>query len=183
MEKCSMRCFVAIDLPKNLRMEIKRYTQKYNKVKWSPREQMHITLRFMGEAKEDKIDDIKEALSRIEIPAFKTFAANSGFFPSPKSPSVFWIGIENCQELGKLKKDVDKALRPFGLLADRKSYVPHITLCRFKRGSHKKIVAQLQEHFAAFPETEIEVDSFKLYQSRLFRGNTEHVMLESFDLY
>ena len=179
-----MRYFVALELPKELRLEIKRYCQKYNKVKWQPQNNQHITLRFMGEIKTaEKLDEIKESLSKVMYEPFTTYICGNGFLPTPKSPSVFTINLDANKDIIGFKQEVDSALRKHGVLADRKTFKPHITLCRFKRGSHKKIVNQLTEHFANFPKMEFQIDKFHLYESRLTKGVTTHTKLETYDLY
>ncbi|UDQ98562.1 RNA 2',3'-cyclic phosphodiesterase [Lentisphaerota bacterium WC36G] len=179
-----MRYFIAIDIPKELRLEIKRYCQKYNKVKWQPQNNQHITMRFMGEIKtNDKLEDIKESLNKVMYAPFRTYVSGYDFFPTAKSPSVFTLSLEASKEFIGFKSEIDGALRDHGVLADRKTFKPHITLCRFKRGSHKKIVKQMTEHFADFPELDFEIDSFHLYESRLTKGVTTHTKLESYSLY
>ncbi len=179
-----MRYFIALELPKELRLEIKRYCQKYNKVKWQTQNNQHIVLRFMGEINgEDRLEAIKESLSKIVFPPFNTYITGHGFLPTAKTPSVFTINMDANKDIIGFKHEVDTALRKHGVLADRRTFKPHITLSRFKRGSHKKIVTQLKEHFANFPKMEFEIKQFHLYESRLSKGTTTHTRLETYDLY
>ncbi len=77
--------------------------------RWVRPESLHVTLKFIGNKSAAEVEDIKQALTRISASAFEISFRGYGFFPTSKSPRVFWIGVEAGSQLGDLAKSVDES--------------------------------------------------------------------------
>src|SRR5580698_8550005 len=92
-----MRLFVALDIADNIRSRIDRFLDGVRgfapEARWMRPESLHVTLKFIGETPEENVEGIKQALETIEADHFDLNLRGYGFFPSPRAPRVFWIGI------------------------------------------------------------------------------------------
>ncbi len=101
-------------------------------VRWVGPETFHITLQFLGETK--KLEEIQRSLREVRGTPIELNFRNAGFFPSSKSPRVFWVGIEADQNLQALVNLIGEALQPLGFERDAGSFKPHLTLARVGSG-------------------------------------------------
>lgn len=134
--------------------------------KWVDRDNMHLTLRFIGEVPEDRLADIHHALSRIRHPAFQVVLSGVDYFKQGRSPTVLWAGVERNDTLLQLHDKVDQALQREGLPSDGRRYSPHITLARLQRAPEGRVAAFVADNnlFRAPP---FHADSFTLFSSFL----------------
>ena len=130
-----MRIFIAIDLPNEIRKQLKDLQRKLrpltNSSKWVAPESIHITLKFMGEVPEKKIEQIDEALAGLAWKPFTISVHGVGFFPGARSPRVFWAGMDAPTMQG-LTEELDARMEPLGYEKERRAFRPHITLARAK---------------------------------------------------
>lgn len=135
-----MRLFVAVDLNKEVKDKIKNLQEKLEKesfdLKFVKPENIHITIKFLGEVKEDGIEKICYKLKGISS-SFHSFNINVkevGSFPDWKSPRVLWAGIEEGKK--ELKELVETTERIFhkdlGFNKEKREFNAHITIARFK---------------------------------------------------
>lgn len=126
-----MRLFVGIDIPDEIRERISAYMKLLESAapgtKWVKPESLHVTLKFIGNS--DKLDEIKRALAAVTGPRFEIRFRGTGFF-TPRSPRVFWAGIEAGPELRGLAHAVESSLLPLGIAREPREYSPHLTLAR-----------------------------------------------------
>lgn len=95
-------------------------------------ENLHITIRFLGEVNNALLGEVKENLGRLSFTKFKIHIKGVGAFPSPSSPRVIWVGIEEGgDELRKLHESVERLIGKYGV-PDERGFVPHITVARVK---------------------------------------------------
>jgi len=130
-----MRLFVAIDIPINPEMEgVMSYVKKAGKVKAVEKENLHITLKFLGEVSEDKLPYIKNCIEK-SCKKFKKFSIKLkglGAFPSLSRPRVIWIGVDEGKDtISEIMKRLDECFQKLGFKKE-KSYVPHMTIARVK---------------------------------------------------
>jgi 2'-5' RNA ligase len=131
-----MRLFTAIDLPPEIRERLDQLIGKLRplaQLAWSPAANLHVTTKFIGEWPEDRLAELGRAL--VAIPGGAEIGiriGGLGFFPNPKSPRVFWAGVEATAELSTLAAKTDRALAAIGIENERRSYSPHLTLARIK---------------------------------------------------
>src|SRR5690349_12072690 len=113
-----MRTFVAIDIPPRIRERLSVFMEQRRAslpgARWVRPEGMHITLKFLGEISPEQKDAIETALHTIRWQPFAIAIRGLGFFPNPRSPRVFWAGIEADNALPALASAIDDALTPLG---------------------------------------------------------------------
>lgn len=179
-----MRLFTAIDLPDGLVSTLARLIEDLRptaKIKWSPRDNLHITTKFIGEWPEERLDDIKNALgalgAREPIPIE---LRGVGFLPNPHSPRVFLAAVHAPAALAELARETDAALERLGVAAEKRPFSPHLTLARIKEPAS---LQSLRQAVAALPSTEFgafTADRFYLYQSRLNPAGSVYTKLSDF---
>ena len=156
-----MRCFIAIDAP--FTHEIGELQQSIEgKVKLVERENMHLTLKFLGEIDENLIFKIREIIEGCKIEPFSLTLKYVGFFPSERYIRVIWIGVEPQEPIVKISKCIDEKLSQLGF-GTEKSYVPHLTIARAKG----KIKIKNLERFKNREFGKIEVKVIKIKKSIL----------------
>lgn len=130
-----MRSFVAIEIiDKQIIDSIKNIQSEFSiNAKPVEIENIHFTLQFLGEISEDKLKQVKGALSRISFESFDVTFTSMGAFPKAKFPRVIWVGVdENSRKnLIELAKKIANSLSPLGFSSD-KPFAPHVTIFRIK---------------------------------------------------
>jgi 2'-5' RNA ligase len=176
-----MRLFVAIDMPENILDELEPLLKAVPAGRPSTREQMHLTLFFLGDVPEKDCDQLKDALQPVAISPFRLRLEGVGCFPSPKRPRILWVGMTPSPSLLKLKKQIDAALLPLEFLPDKKPFHPHLTLARIKNPWTSGIPQFLQDHHK-FSSEEFVVKKFHLYSSNLTPKGAVYTKVRSFEL-
>ena len=178
-----MRIFIAVDLPHNIRKalgEVQRELRpKSNTARWVSPESIHITLKFIGEIPEKRLEDIDSALTGLTWKPFTITVRGVGFFPGTRSPRVFWAGME-APTLRDLTEQLDTRMERFGFDREKRAFRPHITLARAKDSridsSLVTAAAQYEEHdFGSF-----NVDRMFLFKSALKPSGAVHEKLKEF---
>jgi 2'-5' RNA ligase len=141
-----IRSFVAVDLPSKFHPDVAKIEAKINMpgIKIVKPELIHVTLKFLGEVPEEKIDDIAAALEKVKMEPFQARVRGAGAFPG-KSIRVVWLGLEGRFE--ELQRLVEEALSPFGFEDEEKKFSPHLTLARVKQ-PNPSTTRQLSEKIA-----------------------------------
>ena len=194
-----MRIFVALDIDEAIRERIQRFLEGVRgfapDARWVRPESLHVTLKFIGEKPAEAVEEIKHALSAIEARGMEITFRGYGFFPTPKAPRVFWVGIESGLRLAALATAVDTATAALGIPKEEHAFSPHLTLARGSGGSGaprwrkgdgpNKIFQRLQEKLAVLPSPEfgtMTAREFFLYQSQLMRGGSQYTKIARFAL-
>uniref|UniRef100_A0A831XML7 RNA 2',3'-cyclic phosphodiesterase n=1 Tax=Geobacter metallireducens TaxID=28232 RepID=A0A831XML7_GEOME len=176
-----MRLFVAIDLPGDIRQSVADICRGVHGVRWLPPEQLHLTLRFIGEA-DDAVDaEIRRGLAAITSPPFPVSLQGVGCFPSPRRPRVLWVGVSGGEPLVQLQHDVETAVVAAGLPPEERPFSPHITLARLKDHRGDDIAPFLARN-ASFASGPFTVDAFHLYSSILTAKGAIHRREASYPL-
>jgi len=196
-----MRIFVALDIDDAVRRRIARFLDGVREfapdARWVRSESLHVTLKFIGERSEADVDKIKGALAEISAEAFEIAFRGHGFFPSMRSPRVFWIGSEGGAKLTALAANVDETLARLEIPKEEHAFNAHLTLARGgggrsgsprgRKGDREKLGFQrLQEKLTALPVPEfgtMTAREFFLYQSQLGRGGSKYTKLAKFALH
>ena len=142
---------------------------------------MHVTLKFIGEAPVEKMDPIVAALGTVNssMPVEMRFRG-VGFFPNERRPRVFWCGIEATPNLAELAKEIDGALVPLGIAAEKREFVPHLTLARIDLpGGLEKLLGAARE-LGSLDLGGTRQKEFHLYQSVLQKSGAEYAKLRTF---
>lgn len=180
-----MRLFIALDIPdavrRALRELIARLKPECAGARWVRPEGMHITLKFLGQTEEFKLDSIRAALASIHSGnAVESHFRALGFFPNEFHPRVVWCGIEASPNLPPLAADVDRALRPLGFPAELHPFTPHLTLARFN--SHKGLdtLVRAANNLKSYDFGSARDSEFHLFQSVLKPSGAEYNRLATF---
>jgi 2'-5' RNA ligase len=182
-----MRVFIALDIAGPIRQSITEYVNRVRGLapdaRWAKPESLHVTLKFIGEASDTRVQEIKNALATVQTAPFATKFQDVGFFPNPKSPRVFWIGMSTGEALPQLAVAVDAALVKVGIAREEKPYRPHLTLARASSGPDAKHQLQPLVHAEAPPQFgTMMAREFWLYRSEPQRGGSRYTKLERFGL-
>jgi len=182
-----MRTFIAIDITPEIRERLSKFMEQIRislpSARWVRAEGMHITLKFLGEIGPEQRDAIENALRTIKSSPFKIAIRGFGFFPTARSPRVFWADIEADNALPALASAVDEALMTLGFEKEKQAYKPHLTLARLKpqRSSFadgaKSLLERTQPDFGTMTANE-----FFLYQSKLSPRGATYTKLTRFAL-
>lgn len=153
-------------------------------VRWVPEENLHLTLKFLGDIEETRVAAIgsalREALSGTE--GFVATARGLGVFPDAGRPRVLWIGLA-APALTALARGVDQALAPFGVEPSTTPFRPHVTVGRWRRPAPREL--RLRQALARWRDHEFgrfRVDEVTLFRSTLRPGGAIHSPLGRFPL-
>jgi 2'-5' RNA ligase len=146
---------------------------------WQREDQLHVTLRFIGEVERPIAEDIAVALSAIRAPSVDLGLHGVGFFDQGRHGVLFARAVQR-EPLEALHKKVDRALFSVGLAPDRRAFLPHITLAR-RRKSAADPTAWLEAH-AAFNAPAETIDHLILYESRLGHDGSHYEAVAKFPL-
>jgi 2'-5' RNA ligase len=174
------RLFVAIRPPEPIRDLLIDAMDDSADFRWQDEEQLHITLRFVGEVDRPVADDLASALTRVRAERFAIRVSGVGRFEQ-RSSGALWAGVEPKEPLAALAAKVERACLAIGLEPERRAYHPHITLARWK-GRRSREVADFLERRRGIVSDTFEVDSFILFESRLSRHGAHYEEVASYAL-
>jgi 2'-5' RNA ligase len=133
--------------------------------RWQTREQLHLTLRFIGEVHGRDAAMLDDALAAIRVPAFDLQLHAVGQFGGKQIHSL-WAGVRRNEALEHMQRKVDSAIRRVGQPQDQHKFTPHVTLARLRHAEPGKVLEWLT-HQALYTSAEFTVDAFQLYSSKL----------------
>jgi 2'-5' RNA ligase len=132
---------------------------------------LHITLRFLGEIPATMIDEVYRVMASVKFRRFRIRIAGVGAFPTTTRPRVIWVGVrEGAEELARIHAEIERGLRRLGFRPEKEEFVPHITLARIKGSRNIDRVVKLLNQFADVEVGEMVVDRIRLKQSILTRS-------------
>lgn len=172
-----MRLFVSIDLPEEIQKYLQGWLPALPGLRYTKKEQLHLTLLFIGESDEDQVCLITEKLRTVQFEPFQMVIKGVGAFPGRKNPRVIWAGVEENDELMDLQKQISKKLSGFIDEGGNHSFKPHITLARATRQFRFKKSDGLFEKSESLSLT---VASVSLKKSILSQEGSTHTVLETF---
>lgn len=167
------RLFVGLRPPERLRDLLLDLEDGVDGARWQDDDQLHLTLRFVGEVDSRRADDLADELERVRCAPFPLRVRGVGHFERKGSPSILWAGVAPSGPLAVLQGRVEQACRRAGAPPESRKFAPHVTLARLNR-SAGAIGGWLQRHgtFAA-PEP-WPVEQMILYQSHLTPHGSEY---------
>lgn len=174
------RLFVAIRPPSEIRNQLLDLMEGVNGARWQDDDQLHLTLRFIGEVERPQAEDVAAALGSIHQPRFELALSGIGSFDRRGQAVTLWAGVAPHEPLKALHKKVDQACLRAGVEPDRRAYLPHITLARLGRSSAP--IASLLESRGGLSSPPFPVDSFCLYESRLSAAGAAYSVIERYPL-
>ncbi|HEU0284338.1 MAG TPA: RNA 2',3'-cyclic phosphodiesterase [Sphingomicrobium sp.] len=174
------RLFVAIRPPEEVRDLLIDAMDDSPALRWVGDEQLHLTLRFIGEVERPVANDIAAALDRIRSLAFELRVTGVGKFEK-RSGGALWAGVEPKAPVAALAAKVERALQQAGLEPEHRAFSPHITLARWNRRNSEAVDAFLTL-IADLRSAPFKVDRFILYESKLSRHGPHYAEVAAFDL-
>jgi 2'-5' RNA ligase len=167
------RLFVAIDLPEEVKKTVEEISGELPGAHWVPADQLHLTLRFIGEVDEGLFQQIREALAGVSGNPFSLTLKGIGHFPPGKHARVLWVGMGESEELLKLQTKVELVLIDAGIAPEARRFSPHITIARMKETPAARVLAFEEKH-GGFETPAFPVKVFYLYSSTLSREGAVH---------
>jgi RNA 2',3'-cyclic 3'-phosphodiesterase len=166
-----MRLFVALELNakviQNL-TELVRRLRPYAPVKWVHPQNMHVTLKYVGDWQVHRLEELVRALHQVKLPmALNVPLAGLGFFPNARNPRVFWAGAENTPPLRQLASQVDVELQALGIAPEVRPYHPHLTLGRVTENEPLDELYRMIDELPSREFGTISPDRFVLFESTL----------------
>ncbi len=168
-----IRCFVAIEIDDAIRKELSSVIEELKPsgtgIRWVRPENLHLTLKFLGEVSEERIPEIEEVLNRVaaQLEHFTLRVKGTGTFPEKKRPRVIWAGVESSGQLFQLQKAIEKALFELGFKEEEREFTGHITLGRVKEFSDQQRLLPILLRFKEKEFGIINVREFVLMKSEL----------------
>ena len=170
----SKRLFVAIDQPDSTAQLLDELNPSIKGVRWTARDQLHLTIAFFGYVEAAIEDLLREKLQTIEFHSFFLPIIGTGTFPPKGPPKIVWIGVGSGHpHLFQIHKRVQEAALGAGLEPELRSWHPHITLARCRDVSRQALQPFLRET-AELDAGLIKVDQFHLYSSKLLPSGSVH---------
>jgi 2'-5' RNA ligase len=164
------RLFTALPIPDDVAQDIQRLQTGVPGARWQTREQLHLTLRFIGESDGRLASAVHDALSMINAPGFEVTLHSVGEFGG-KRPSALWAGVRPNEALMHLQRKTETALQRIGIAADRQRYAPHVTLARLRGTQPGHVMDFLTDH-ALYSSRPFAIGAFLLYSSMLTSGGS-----------
>ncbi len=187
-----VRLFVGLTIPDDVRGRLAALLCGLPGARWAAPENMHVTVRFIGEVDEAVGEHLAEALDVISAPAFEIAFAGLGVFERRRRPTALWAGVAAEPALDHLHGKIESALvRAGGLEPEGRKFSPHVTLARFRARSKNSgktkappmdRVAEWLETHGDFRTRPFAVDRFVLFRSRLGSGGAHYEKVAAYPL-
>jgi RNA 2',3'-cyclic 3'-phosphodiesterase len=173
-----LRAFIAIELPKITLDSIEKQTARLRQtlgndiIRWVPAQNMHLTLKFLGDIATSHVDFLKQLLTREadSHPQFNLQLGGLGSFPTSRRPRLLWIGIHAPADLASLQKSIEAGTFRLGYEQEERAFSPHLTIGRTRQSISQ---SELQKIRAALGTIQlgnigtVRVDSIHLIKSDL----------------
>lgn len=181
-----MRVFIALNLPKKERERVHRAARPLRDaglpVRWVEPDNLHITLKFLGEVRQDRVPSVEERVATVAHSTAPLTLALAGFgaFPTVRRPRVVWLGVEATPELRCLKQDLEWALSDCGFETETRAFHPHLTLGRATPDNGAGAFRGLDEVVAGMDfRREVPVHTMDLMRSHLSKSGAQYTAVAS----
>jgi RNA 2',3'-cyclic 3'-phosphodiesterase len=165
-----MRTFIAVEVPKDVQRVVGDYIDSIKEivhnVKWVEPQNLHFTIKFLGEVKNSDVKSIKDCVSHVasEFSPFAMGLSGTGFFPSEYRPKVIWIGADGGEDtLLDLYQDMERCIENIGFDREAKTFSPHLTIGRVKKFKN----VDVPEGFPDFEPVMFNVSGLAVMKSTL----------------
>jgi 2'-5' RNA ligase len=159
-----IRLFVGIELPEAVQERLAGLCGGVPGARWVDAENMHLTLRFIGDVELGQAEDIDAALLRLRAPRFDLTLDGVGFFGKPTAARILWAGVRKSEALARLWAKVETSVQSAGLPPEERKFSPHITLARLKGAPEIRLQRFVAEN-ADFLAGPLPVERFVLFSS------------------
>lgn len=174
----SIRSFIAIELPERVRSELKKLqgslkSPQLDFVRWVPTENIHITLKFLGNISSAQVDDIVDVMKELS-PKFEPFeleVGGIGIFPNLRRPRVLWAGCGgDMDSLQALQGSLENRLTKLGFAKEPRGFTPHLTIARLREDispEQRRVFSDLIGGWSTWLGCRFVVDAISLMKSQL----------------
>ena len=167
-----IRSFIAVDVEERLLEGFRRLQEQIASSGADLRlvrlENLHLTLRFLGEIPQPKIEAVIGGLEKLEFKSFTARFEGVGAFPSLKRPRVVWVGVsQGAEKLKELAERVEKIVAKAGIPRDPKGFTPHLTLARVKSKRSLPSLSKVLQELSRVEVGVMEVSAVRLKRSLL----------------
>ncbi|MCX8027699.1 MAG: RNA 2',3'-cyclic phosphodiesterase [Thermodesulfovibrionales bacterium] len=182
-----MRTFIAINLSDEIKHKISEAITSLSRLASKERfikpENLHLTLKFLGEIEIKKAEDLYASLSNVlkDFRAFKIAIKGMGVFPNMKAPRIVWVGVDKTKELEQLYHHIETVCEMFGFKKENRLFSPHITITRLKGNVSDEFKTVIQKN----PDTTygmLDVRSVEIMQSILSSQGAEYKIFRTISL-
>ncbi len=186
-----IRTFIAVELSEELKQALRGAQKQLRNapgaysVRWVSPDNMHLTLKFLGNVSRGRVEEIADAIRQATM-GFTPFvlqAAGLGCFPNVRRPNVVWVGLEgDVERIVQLAQGIDDALGKRGFPREDRPFSPHLTLGRVSREARLSDRAALGDAIQKFPQTgygRVPVKAVHLFQSDLRSGGPVYTVLQT----
>lgn len=179
MSEGAVRAFIAIELPENVRNSLRSAIRHIRgfvtspDIKWVPPENIHLTLKFLGQVPLERVEDLRRPLKDIctVTPPMTLEVCTLGGFPSPESPRVVWVGLSgDTTSLTSLAQHIDNDLSEMGFPRETRPFTPHLTIARVRPEAASRTRSALGTAIRdshGVTRIEFEADAVSLMRSQL----------------
>lgn len=174
------RLFVAIRPPAQIRHQLLDLMEGVPGARWQDEDQLHLTLRFIGEVGRHQAEDLALALLSVRHPCFPLALAGVGAFERNARPTSLWAGLSPRKPLEALYRKIDQGCQSVGLESEGRAYMPHVTLARLGRQAGP--VWPWLAGAGALSSEEFPVDTFCLFESELHPDGSRYSVIERYPL-
>lgn len=173
------RLFAALRPPPAIRDALLAMMGGVIHARWQTADQLHLTLRFIGEVDRHQAEDIAAALGAVHHPAFTLTLEGTGQFDRKGRTDTLWVGVSPQEPVRLLHNKIDRALQRVGVPPETRAYLPHITIARFGRSGGT--VGGFMEA-GAVPAVSAEISEFCLYESVLGSAGSTYSIIARYPL-
>lgn len=183
-----MRTFIAADLTPEILTRVGRISAHIKQqlpggaLKWVSTDNMHLTIKFIGEIQKNKITQVKDLMTHTlqDQSSFEIGIQDLGTYPHINNPRVIWLGITQGAPLIEIHNQLDNAMRELNIRSDRREYSPHLTLARVRRDADRATVKEISDNLSEFKVDllgTITMSEITLYESKLSSEGPEYTPL------
>ena len=177
------RLFIAIPLPESVREQLAALYEPMRSIAWTRPEQLHLTLRFLGEVEADWREKLEAALGQAQVEPFLLPVAGMGSFPPRGAARVIWVGVGHGHpRLHQLRQRIDDGVLATGFPLDVRIFHPHVTLGRVKEPGAPAAAEEFLKRHREFEVAPFRVESFQLCASELRPSGAVHTLIHEFRL-
>lgn len=173
-----LRTFIAIDFPPEILAKIAKIVAYFQSqtpagaLKWVTSGNLHLTLKFLGDVREDHLEAIKAGLQAAvrDQPAFEIGIEGLGMFPDASKPRAVWLGIQGAAPLTQIHHQLDQALQEEVTRPEKRPFSPHLTIARVRQSASRETTRQIGETLSQFKVDSLgtlKVETIQLYKSEL----------------
>jgi 2'-5' RNA ligase len=167
-----MRLFVGLELPLPVKAALLAFMGGVAGARWQRADQLHLTLRFIGEVDRHTAADIAAALGRVNIRPFLAELGEAGLFEHRGRVDTLWVGVRPADAARGLARSVNAALAGVGIAPETRAFVPHITLAR-----GRAMMGVTGWPQAPAPRVAWQVDGFALFESQMGKQGSDYRVL------